>query len=257
MPRLISNRLVAACALALALSLSITATAAAVVPPPKNLRVVGTGGKTLAEETVTTATTRVKTSPKATCFGAGTGGSGKSVSIAGNTALGLLAHAATSTASLKPLAISDHFDFGLALCGVGTSVAKGSSSWYLKINHKAQQVSGDAAKIHPGDEVLWALAKTSAPSFTYPNELSLVAPVTVKAGTPFTVSVFSYDEKGKRKPAVGATVTGAAAPTGSDGKATVTLSASGVLAATKKGEIPSNRAAVCAVAPAMACPFVD
>lgn len=253
MPRLISNRLVAACALALALSLSISASAAAIPLPEPNLRVVGTGGKTLAEATVSTATTRVKTSPKATCFGAGTGGSGKSVSIAGNTAMGLLARGSKSIGALRPLSISDHFDFGLALCGIGKSVAKGSSSWYLKVNHKALSIGGDKAKIKPGDEVLWDLA----PSFPYPNELSLVAPTIVTAGTPFTVSVFSYDEKGKRKPAAGATVTGATAPTGSDGKTTVTLSASGLLAATKKGEIPSNRVDVCAGGPAVACPLVN
>ena len=55
----------------------------------------------------------------------------------------------------------------------------------------------------------------------------LSAPDTAKAGMPFTVRVFSYDEKGKRKPAAGAKVTGAAAPTGADGRTTVTLAQAG------------------------------
>ena len=62
---------------------------------------------------------------------------------------------------------------------------------------------------------------------------------------PFTVQVFSYDDKGKRKPAVGATVTGATAPTAADGSTTVTLSAPTTLLATHGKEIPSNGVAVC------------
>jgi hypothetical protein len=244
MPRLIPNRLGAACALALLLSLSIVASAAA-KGFSADLRVVGNGGKLLSEKTVAAGTTAVKTSPKATCFGAGSGGSGKSVSIAGNTAMGLLARAATTTKALDPLLISDHFDFGLALCGIGGNVARNEASWYLKINHKSQSVGGDQAKIHPGDEVLWALEKTSAPDFKYPNELSLVAPATAKAGMAFKVRVFSYDEKGKRAPLAGAKVTGASAVTGADGSTTVTLAKPSRLGATKSGEIPSARVAVC------------
>jgi hypothetical protein len=243
MPRITPIRPAAACALALALSLSITAGAAA--KGSVDLRVVGSGGKILAERTLGTATTSVKTSPKATCFGKGSGGSGKAVSIDGNTALGLLARASKSTGSLRPLLISDSFDFGLALCGVGKSVAKGSASWYLKVNHRALAVSGDAAKIRPGDEVLWALATTEAPDYAYPNELSLTAPRTATAGKAFSVQVVSYDGKGKRTPVAGATVTGAGAPTGSDGRTTVTLSKSRRLIARHDEEIPSAQVAVC------------
>ena len=101
MPRFISFRLVAACALALALSLTLVA--AAVAKTTASLRVVGSGNKVLVEKTLAAATTSVKTSSKASCFGAGTGGSGKSVAIAGTTALGLLARGAQSTGSLRPL----------------------------------------------------------------------------------------------------------------------------------------------------------
>lgn len=244
MPRLIPNRLGAACALALLLSLSIVASAAA-KGFSADLRVVGNGGKVLIEKAVTTGANSVKTSPKATCFGPGSGGSGKSVSIDPTTAMGLLARASMSTGSLKPLLISDHFDFGLALCGIGGNIAKDEASWYLKINHKAQSVGGDQAKIHPGDEVLWALEKTSAPDFKYPNDLGLVAPGAVKADKAFKVRVFSYDEKGRRKPVAGAKVSGAAGVTGADGRISVTLAKPRRLGATKSGEIPSARVAVC------------
>jgi hypothetical protein len=240
MPRSSLFRLAAVCALALSLTLAFAAGASA-KGFKAELRVVGAGGKVLAEQPIATATTTVKTSPKAECFGKGSGGSGDPVTIKGNTAMGLLAHASKSIAALSPLQISDSFDFGLALCGIGSSVAKGKSSWYLKINHASLSVGGDAAIIHPGDEVLWDLA----PSFPYPDELVLEGPNKAKAGMPFTVRVFSYDEKGKSKPAKGVKVTGASALTGADGRTTVTLSMPSRLIAQAVGEIPSARLAVC------------
>jgi hypothetical protein len=244
MPRITPFRLAAVCALASILSLALTAGASA-KGFQAELRVVGSGSKVLVEKPIATATTTVKTSPQAECFGKGSGGSGDSVAIKGNTAMGLLARASKLVASLRPLLISDSFDFGLALCGIGKSVAKGSTSWYLKINHKSLPVSGDAAIVKPGDEVLWALAKTEAPDYKYPEELVLTGPNTAKAGMPFSVRVFSYDEKGKSKPAAGVKVTGASAPTGADGRTTVTLTKPAKLIATAAGEIPSAREPVC------------
>jgi hypothetical protein len=244
MPRLIPFRPAAACALALSLTLCFTAVAAA-KGLRADLRVVGSGGKVLAEKTLAAADVSVKTSPKATCFGPENAGSGDTVQIKGNTAMGLLAGGARTVPALKPLLITDAFDFGLAICGVGSSVARGSSSWYLKINHKAQMVSGDAAKVKAGDEVLWALAKTEAPDYTYPDELVLTAPATAKAGMEFAVRAWAYDEKGRKTPAEGVKVTGAAEPTGGDGRTTVTLSKPAKLSAKATGEIPSAKVAVC------------
>ena len=246
MPRLTPFRLAAACALALALSLPLTASAVA-KGVSAELRVVGKGGKVLTEQTLSTGTTAIKTSKKANCFGAGTAGSGKSVTINGATALGLLGQASKTTGSLRPLLVTDAFDFGLGICGVGNSKVSGKSSWYLKVNHKGATVSGDAVKLKPGDEVLWDLA----PSYPYPNELSLVAPESALGGQPFQVTVYSYDEKGKRKPVSGATVTGASGPTDSAGKATVTLSAPASLVATHGKDIPSPAEKVCM---GIACP---
>lgn len=240
MPRLIPFRLAAACALALVLSLSLAASAVA-KGVSAELRVVGKGGKTLTEQVLSTGTTTVKTSKKAKCFGAGNAGSGKSVTVKGATAMGLLAQASKSTASLRPLLVTDAFDFGLGICGVGGNVVSGKASWYLKVNHKGATVGGDAVKLKPGDEVLWDLA----PSFPYPNELALEAPDSALGGTPFEVQVFAYDEKGKRKPVAGASVTGASGPTGPDGKTTVTLSAPMPLQAKHGKDIPSPLEAVC------------
>jgi hypothetical protein len=242
MPRIISQRLAVACALMAVLSLTIVAGAGAA--GTAELRVVGAGGKIVAEKTVKTGAISVKTSPKATCFGQGTGGSGDSVALQANTALGLLARGAKSTSSLNPLLISDSFDFGLALCGIGSGIAKGGTSWYLKVNHKGSMVSADTTKIKAGDEVLFALAESDPKTFAYPEELALVAPGKASAGKAFTVTAYSYDEKGKRKPAAGVKVTGAAGLTAANGKTTVTVAKPRFLTATKDDLIP-DRAAVC------------
>lgn len=241
MPRLVPFRPAAACALALLVVLS-TASLAAAKAPRVELRVVGSGGKTLSEQFLGAKTTSIKTSPKATCLGKGTGGSGKSVQVKGPTALGVLGQAAKLTPALQPVSITDHFlsEFGLGLCGVGKSQTTKKLSWYLKVNHKNPNKGGELVKLQAGDEVLWALEP-----YPYPDELSLVAPHDAEAGKPFTVSVFSYDDKGKKTPAVGAAVTGAGAPTAADGTTTVTLSAPTVLIATEGKDIPSNQVAVC------------
>ena len=241
MPRLIPFRLAAACALALLIVLC-TASPALAKAPRVSLRVVGSGGKTLSEQFINAKTTSIKTSPKATCLGKGTGGSGRSVQVKGATALGVLGQASKLTPALRPLSVTDHFlsEFGLGLCGIGKSQTTKKLSWYLKVNHKNPNKGGEQVKLHAGDEVLWALE-----AYPYPDELSLVAPHEAEVGKPFTVSVFSYDDKGKKTPAAGVSVTGASAPTAADGTATVTLSAPTVLTATGGKDIPSNQVAVC------------
>lgn len=250
MPRIIPFRLAAACTSALVLSLSAVllispslADAAAAKGVPVTVRVVGSGGRTLAERWLRARTTTIPTSPKATCFGSGTGGSGKPVTLAGATALGALTEAVDGDSVLRPLLVTDHFSFGLAICGIGGEVVKAGSesSWYFKVNHRSQAVGADQVKLHAGDEVLWDLAS----SYPYPDELALSAPAKATAGLPFTVRVWSYDEAGKRTPVAGVKVTGAAAPTGADGRTQVTLSKPARLVATKSDEITSNRVAVC------------
>lgn len=239
MPRLVSFRLALACALALLLALSAAATAKG---PAVSLRVIGAHGKVLAERGVGAAATKVKTSPKANCLGAGTGGSGQSVKVKGGTALAALARASKRARALRPLLTTDHFrpEFGLGLCGVGKSRSTATLSWYLKVNHRDPQLGGEQAKVKAGDEVLWALVP-----YPYPEELVLRAPSTVRTGKPFQVTVTAYDDSGKHKPAAGATVTGASGPTGANGKATVTLGKAATLRARRGSDIPSAPAVVC------------
>lgn len=236
MPRLIPFRLGAACGLALILLLATTAAATA-----KNVRadllVVGKNNKVLAEKTLSTGAFKIPTSKSATCFGAGTGGSGKAYKTSGPTALGLLAQAAKGTKALKPLSITDAFvdEFGLGICGVGSSKASSKQSWYLKVNHKATTKGGEQVRLKSGDQVVWALA-----GFPYPSELALSAPDNVKVGVPFKVKVVAFDGLGKRKPVAGAKVTGAAQPTGADGTTMVTLTKPKLLRATHGKDIPSR-----------------
>ncbi len=239
MPRLIPFRLAAACALVFVLAVSIAAPAVA-KGPLADLRVVGNGGKVLAEKRFGATTASVKTSPKAKCFGAGTGGSGEMVTIKGPTALGMLIQASKFTASLRPLLLTDAFDFGLGLCGVGGHEGTKELSWFLKVNHVNPALGGESVKVKAGDEVLWALT-----SYPYPEELWLQAPRNVQAGMPFGVRVSSYDEKGRRKPAAGVQVTGASEPTDRNGVATVVLDGPRRLIARNGEDIPSNRDAVC------------
>jgi hypothetical protein len=235
---MMKRRTVGACALVLCLALAVTASASATTA---TLRVVGKGNVVLAEQLVKTSNISVKTSKKATCLGAGTGGSGKSVALKGNTALGLLADGAKTIKQLAPLSLTDHFSFGLGLCGVGKSVVSGKGSWYLKINHKGATVGGEKAKIKAGDEVLWDLAS----SYPYPEELVLSAPRQATAGVPFAVHVFAYNEKGKREPMKGATVTRATGPTDAQGKVMVTLTEPTELSAAIGNAIPSAQEPVC------------
>jgi hypothetical protein len=211
--------------------------------PVADLRVVGAGGKLLAEDSFGVGgEVTIKASRKATCFGGGTGGSGMPVKVKGATALGMLMRAAQFTASLKPLLITDHFvdEFGLGICAVGGTASSGKNSWYFKVNHKSSAVGGELAKLRTGDDLLWAFG-----SYPYPDELALSAPDQVQANVPFQVRVFAYDEKGKKAPAAGVTVGGASGPTDAAGQATVTLSAPALLLAKHGKDTPSNREAVC------------
>jgi hypothetical protein len=242
MPRFVPFQPVAACVLALVFVLSL-AGAAAAKGPVADLRVVGKGGKLLAEDSFGVGgEVSVKPSPQATCFGAGTGGSGKKTTIKGATALGMLVRAAQFTAALKPLLITDHFvnEFGLGICGIGGISAHGMNSWFLKVNHKSPSLGGELVKLHAGDDVLWAYG-----SYPYPDELVLSAPDRVQAGVPFVVRVFAFDEKGKKTPAAGATVSGASGPANAQGRATVTLNRPARLTARLGKDTPSNREAVC------------
>jgi hypothetical protein len=231
---------------------------------PADLRVVTDTGKTLADVRQYTDTTQIPTSPQAKCFAGGGGGSGKPVTVAGPTALGLTADASQTQAGLRPLLIDDEYlgSLGsLGVCGFGGVSAKDdfSNFWELRVDHKVVTVGGDQVAVGRGDDVLWSLAPANCdttPPYACHGlpELSLDAPARATPGKPFAVQVFQYSDKGFTKPAAGAIVTGAAAPSDAAGNALVTLPASGTLQATRAGAIPSRVLPMCVNSKLARCP---
>ena len=240
-------------ACAAAMSLTIPALAGA---KPKTvgaeLRVLGPAGQSLAQLSQYTGTVKVRTDPDALCFGQGSGGSGARVKLPGPTALGAVHDASTTARGVRPLSVTDAFDFGLGVCGIGGFQAQGSASWYLKHNHAGAQVGGDQLRVRKGDEVLWYLA----PSFPYPPELALEARNRVEPGAEVEVGVFEYADDGTRSPAAGATVSGGISPATTDaqGRANVAAGSGDVtLKATRGADIPSNEVRVCVAESAGEC----
>jgi hypothetical protein len=206
-----------------------------------HLRVINSAGTVLANQSQVSGDVAIKTDPGAACFGSGTGGSGNDVNVAGPSAIGIVKDAADSNAALRPFSVTDHFSFGLGVCGLGGfSFNKDNgdtASWYVKVNHAGLIVGADQYLLHSGDDVLWYLS----PGYPYPDELQLVAPNSARSGTPFTVRVFAFDDSGSRSPVAGALVTGADQPTGADGTTAVELNRTLSLQALHGVDIPSDQ----------------
>lgn len=212
---------------------------------PGRLRVVNSAGKSLADGTQFTGPVTIKTSKDADCLGQGTGGSGEKVEVPGPTALGQLAEGGAAFPGIDPLSVTDAFDFGLGLCGIGNSVAPSTGYWYLKVNHAASFSGADQTTVSKDDQILWYLiADFNDPT---PDELSLKAPTSAQPGQQVKVKVLSYADDGSKAPAAGVTVSGAPAPiTDANGRTTL-VPADGVtrLRASRSGSIPSNTVTIC------------
>src|SRR5262249_28454231 len=221
------------------------------------LRVVSSSGQ-LDDLTQYSDTTDMPSSTQADCC-FGSTGSGRSVTVQGANALGIVVEAAKSRDDLNPLLLTDAFvdqGLGMGVCGIGGQVARGNAFWEAKVDHKALQVGASTFTIHPGDQVLWYMV----PDYTAPpaQELVLNAPVREPAGTPFPVQVVAYDDNGVATPAAGATISGGAGAVTTDasGNALVTPAATGLgtLQATRGGDIPSEQTAVCTAQAISTCP---
>ena len=182
-----------------------------------SLRVEAAGKALAGGKTYATGTAKFKTDTRAAC-----GGSGKTVTVPGATALGILATAAPTNPLLRPVGVSDKYSFGLVVCGIGRYVGFAQQSfWLYKVDHKSPEVGADQYKLKSGDQVLWFFEDTKTGSNTG-DELALSAPAHAVAGKPFTVHVWDYDSHGKRKPAAGAKVGGKT--TNASGAATIKVS---------------------------------
>ena len=170
-------------ALLCACLLMLTTASPAEASTPAGIRVVAPGGQTLAEAIQLTGPARLETSPKADCFGPGTGGSGDRVTVPGSTALGQLAGAGRWHDRISPLGVTDAFDFGLGICRIGRAVAPSTGYWYLKVDHAASFSGADQTRVRRGDEILWYLITDF--NDPIPDELALDVPDRIEAGVPF------------------------------------------------------------------------
>ncbi len=234
--------------------LSAGAAQAPAKPVVSELRVEA-GGQALAPgHRYVTNTVRPPTDTTPAC-----GGSGKTVVVSGPTAIGIVDHARRIEAPLRPYRLSDKFDFGLFVCGMGEFVGSDTAFWLYKVDHMAPQVGGDQFALDDGDEVLWYFQDTER-GINIGEELTLRAPSRARPGEPFTVTAFRYDAAGKRRRAAGAEIAIGqnVATTDERGRATVGAGENGTLTlrATRGGDIPSEPVEVCVNERLGQCPAI-
>lgn len=237
----------AACAL-----LVVPGVASAAAPPISKLRVEARGQALSPGVFYVNNTARLATSTSQ-C-----GGSGQTRTVRGPSAIGIVDYAQETNRALAPFFVSDQYSFGLIVCRIGNAGAFNSNeAWLYKVNHITAQVGADQYKLSRGDQVLWYFANFATGANTG-DELGLVAPPRVRAGSPFTVKAIAYDGDGRGRVVPGATISGgdASKVTGPDGKARVTLSRDGTkrLRASRGNDIPSAPTAVCANRTLSRCP---
>ena len=188
---------VSACAIA---AFAAAVPAAEAKPVAAELRVQAEQKTLVSGQTYLTDTTGITTDPSDSC-----GGSGEAKTVDGPSALGLLIDAAGVNRALRPLGISDEFDFGLLVCSIGGVESDDTAFWLYKVNHAAPEVGADQRKVRAGDEVLWYFSNTATGRNTG-DELALTAPARVRPFTTFDVRVTAYDAEGEATPAVNARV---------------------------------------------------
>jgi len=157
------------------------------------------------------------------------GGSGDSTSITGPSALGLLVQGSDYTRRLDPVQITDKFEFGQLVCGVGSYIGSDTAFWLYKVDHVAPEVGGEQFPIIRSHEsVLWYFVDTATGTNTG-NELFLsVESNLVQAGAPLEVTVLEYDGAGQSTPAAGVRIVGGGdAVTDANGKATLEFNDAG------------------------------
>ena len=231
--RSLRKQALAACAVA-ALAAPAAASAAPVVADLH----VEAGGKALASSSYLTDATSVKTDRSQPACG----GTGQTKTLPGATATGVLVDAAKTTKGLRPLRLSDKFEFGLLLCGVGSFTASDTAFWLYKVNRVAPEVAGEQFSLKRRAKVLWYFQDTVA-NVNTGSELAVTAPARARTGRAFTVSVSAYTASGARSAAAGARVAwnGGSATTDATGRASVTVARGGELRlrATRGADIPS------------------
>ena len=231
-----------------------TPLAAPAKPAVSELRVEA-GGQALAPgHRYVTNTVRLRTDTTPAC-----GGTGKPVTVKGPTAVGLVDHARRVEPALRPYRVSDKFDFGLLVCGIGEFVGSDTAFWLYKVDHVSPEVGGDQFALNDGDQVLWYFQDTER-GINTGEELELRAPARARPGEPFTVTAFRYDAGGQRRRAAGAEIAGGQSVVTTDAKGRATLGAGDAgtltLRATRGPAIASEPIDVCVNEALGQCPSV-
>lgn len=243
---------VSACAAAVLTAVVVAAPTAAAKPVVAELRVEA-GGKALAPGfSYATDTNSIVTDTRDPACG----GSGDRARIQGPTALGALIDASATRPALRPLGITDRFDFGLLVCGIGDFLGSDEAFWLYKVNHVAPQVGGDQRRLRPGDEVLWYFSDTATGRNTG-DELEISAPTRAKAGSELTVTVFAYAADGARRPADGALVRFGQQGVRTEANGTARIAAADSdlrLRATRGADVAAAPVSVCVAARLRRCP---
>jgi hypothetical protein len=176
-------------------------------------------------------------------------GTGSEKTITGPSALGLLFQASDYHAALRPVRITDQFEFADLVCGVGEYESSDSRFWLYKVDHVAPEVGAGQFPIERShDQVLWYLVDSAAGVNTG-NELGLfVNDRDVQAGEPVRVRVVEYGFDGTSSPAVGVLVQGnEGAVTDGSGFATLVFDEPGrpVIRGVRGGDIPTDGVRLC------------
>jgi hypothetical protein len=234
--RLIRGRSLALAAVTAVLGVPATAGAA----EQADLRVEA--GKQLTDASYVTDTARIKTTKSSSCKG-----SGETKTVQGANALGLLWSAGAQTKPLRPVAVSDEFDFGLLVCSISTFTSSDTAYWLYKVDHKLPEVGAEQFPLKGGEQVLWYYSDTTA-NLNTGDELVLQAPARAEPNGDVKVRVWAYDSAGKRSAAAGAAVGGAT--TDAEGRATISAPAKGSLKlrAERAADIASQTLSVCVTA---------
>ncbi len=93
-------------------------------------------------------------------------GTGESGSITGPSALGPLVQGADYTRRLDPVQISDEFDFGLLVCGVGSFESSDTAFWLYKVDHVSPEVGGEQFPITSSGQRSSGYLRTGRPAPT-------------------------------------------------------------------------------------------
>jgi hypothetical protein len=239
MNRTAATKLLLGLALPAMLCLPLAAAASAEVRV--HVRAVTWEGRILLDRTVRTGTTTVPTRARADCFGGSPSNGSKQ--IPGATALGALHDAQAQRKPRRPLLLTNAFDFGLGVCGIGNEVVEGEEWWELSHNHEPSMLGGEGTTLRRGDTVLWYKSKSF--NETSPDELYLDAPRRVRRNASFRVRVMAFNDKGRSRPVKGARLSVAGSPaTNARGYARLRVKRKARIVARAKDLIVSNRAVV-------------